>query len=91
MNAMYRWQRQYEAAILETDRSRLPQLIEATHAAIDARIRELRQNHGGTSEEQQALADALAGLQVLGKECKEYIESCQPHNKRDSIGQSSSG
>jgi len=51
-NEGYEWQRHYEAAILETDRSRLPQLIEAAQTAIDARFKELRANHGGTSEEQ---------------------------------------
>ena len=96
MSATYEWQRHYEAAILETDRARLPQLIEAAHAAIDARIKELETNHGGTADEGQALADALSGLGVLRKEC---LESCQPQQqgstpttirKRHSVGQSSS-
>jgi hypothetical protein len=64
----YKWQRHYEAAILETDRSRLPSLIKAAHAAIDARLEDFRLNHGGTPDEQQAIADALNGLRVLQKE-----------------------
>ena len=92
----YEWQRHYEAAILETDRSRLPSLINAAQVAIEARVEELRVNHGGTTAEQQAIADALAGLRVLRKEC---LEPCQPQQqaslptsvkKRDSTGQSSS-
>ena len=54
--------------ILETDRSRLPRLIKAARAAIDARIEDFRLNHGGTAEENQAIADALNGLQALQKE-----------------------
>ena len=67
-NEEYEWQRHYEAAILETDRSRLPNLIKAAQAAIDARVEDLRLNHSGTAEEEQAIADALAGLRVLQKE-----------------------
>ena len=54
--------------ILETDRSRLPRLTKAARAAIDARIEDFRLNHGGTAEENQAIADALNGLQALQKE-----------------------
>ena len=64
----YEWQRHYEAAILETDRSRLPSLIKAAQAAIDARIEALRLNHGGTAAERQAIADAVNGIRVLEKE-----------------------
>ena len=100
MNQMHEWQRHYETAILETDRPRLPMLINAAQAAIEARVEQLREDHGGTTDEQQAIADALSGLRVLQKECKEYLESCQPQQqgsspasikKTDSTGQSSSG
>jgi len=67
-NEKYEWQRHYEAAILETDRTRLPQLINAAQAAIDARIEDIRLNHSGTADEEQALANALDGLRVLQKE-----------------------
>jgi len=68
MTQSYGWQRTYEAAILETDRSRLPKLIQDAQAAINARVEELHQNHEGTPEERLALADALAGLGVLRRE-----------------------
>ena len=64
----YGWQRFYEEAILETDRSRLPVLIRAAQAAIDARMRQLKSDHGASAEERQAITDALAGLRVLGRE-----------------------
>jgi len=68
MTARYDWLRLYEAAMLETDRLRLPGLIRAAQTAIDARVEELRSNHGDTPEETQALADALVGLNILRKE-----------------------
>jgi hypothetical protein len=64
----YGWQRFYEAAILETNRTKLPRLIESAQAAIDARLQQLQTNHHGNSEERQALADAQVGLNVLRKE-----------------------
>jgi hypothetical protein len=66
--ATFGWQRFYEAAILETNRERLPQLIQAAQAAIDARIDQLRMNHHDSAEERQAIADALAGLRLLKEE-----------------------
>jgi hypothetical protein len=68
MTQSYEWQRYYEAAILETDRSRLQVLIKNAQTAIDARIQELHVNHGGTPDERLALEDALAGLNVLRRE-----------------------
>jgi hypothetical protein len=46
MNLVYEWQRPYVTAILETDRSKLRQHIAAADGSIQARIRELSQDHG---------------------------------------------
>ncbi|MGC2154245.1 MAG: hypothetical protein WA618_19555, partial [Terriglobales bacterium] len=81
MNGIYEWQRLYEAAILETDRSRLPRLITEAQAAIDARIEALRSHSDGEidgetyriAEEKQAIADALSGIRILKKEVKKDI------------------
>jgi len=64
---MYGWQRLYEQAILETDLARLPVLIRAAHAAIDARVEQLKQQQA-SAEERQAIADALSALCVLKRE-----------------------
>ena len=75
----YDWQQHYEAAILETDRSLLPQRITEAQAAIDQRVAELHSRQlsnncefDGTAlrlaEEEQAIADALAGIRILVKE-----------------------
>ena len=68
MSTAYGWQRCYQDAILETDRSRLQVLIRMAHAAIDARVEQLRENREASAEERQAIADALAGLRVLREE-----------------------
>ena len=68
MSPAYGWQRSYEEAVLETDRSRLPILIRAARAAIDARIEQLKNDQPASAEERQAIADALASLRVLKRE-----------------------
>jgi hypothetical protein len=59
----YAWQRPFEAAILETDRTKLPALIEAAQAAIDARRAEM--NGTGTPAELHAIEEARSGLRIL--------------------------
>jgi hypothetical protein len=68
----YAWQRHYEVAILETDRTRLPDLITAAQAAIDARIAQIRAMHDGTPEEHQAIEDARHGLRILIAETQDF-------------------
>lgn len=64
----YAWQRPYEAAILETDRTKLPTLIEAAQAAISARRAEM--NGTGSPAELRAIEDARVGLRILIAESK---------------------
>lgn len=67
MNPTYSWQRFYEDAILETNQSRLAVMIQAAHAAINARKQQL-QGSEGSAEEQHAIEDALANLRGLTQE-----------------------
>ena len=67
----YSWQRHYEAAILETDRTKLPDLITTAQAAIDARIAEIQAMNDGTPAERQAITDARNGLRILIAETQE--------------------
>lgn len=71
MSRVYGWQRFYEAAILETKITSLPVLIQAAEAAIHARLSQLGDNHQNSGEERQAIADALAGIEVLKREVVE--------------------
>ena len=58
----------YRAAMVEIECSQLPGRIEVAQQAIQHRLRDLEQDHGGTPEERQAISDALRGLDVLRKE-----------------------
>ena len=62
----------YQAAILETDWSKMDEHIHAADSAINARLKEFSLNHGGTREENQRLSDALSGLSVLRREVAEH-------------------
>ena len=64
----YPWARSYEAAILETDRSKLAHRIQIAQQAISARERELNGDREGTEEERSAIRDAMSGLRVLRDE-----------------------
>jgi len=64
----YSWEGIYEAAVLETDFSRLPERIKAAQAAIDSRMREIQADHNGTSAERAAIQSALAGIRILKRE-----------------------
>ena len=69
----YPWARSYEAAILETDRSKLAERIQIAEEAISARERELDGNRVGSQEERSAIRDALSGLRVLRDEVKQDV------------------
>jgi len=68
VGSVYLWQRCYQEALLETDRSRMSVRIIAAHAAIDARMGQIKNDGEASAEEQQAISDALAGLRVLTRE-----------------------
>jgi hypothetical protein len=68
MNVDYEWQRPYVEAVLETDRTKLPQRIEQAYATIHARTQELSQDPQGTPEERLAIDFALNCLMLLSKE-----------------------
>lgn len=76
MKVDYEWQRLYAAAVLETDRSRLSQLIEQASAAINRRVLELNldsqnqgyqnrdyQNRDHQNQDRQAAAEERAAIE----------------------------
>jgi hypothetical protein len=65
MNTTSRWHELYEAAVLETDWSKMEERIQAAESAIKDRLHEFSLNHGGTREENQAIVDTLNRLNVL--------------------------
>jgi hypothetical protein len=66
------WQKLYQAAILETDWSKIEERIRVVDSAISARLHEFSLDHGGTPEENQRLRDALNGLSVLRREVADH-------------------
>lgn len=59
------WHLLYEAALFETDRSKIPQRIVDAEKAILARVRELFVTPTDHIEEHQVLDDALYALRAL--------------------------
>jgi hypothetical protein len=74
MKSDYLWEESYQAAILETDRKKLPNRIQVAKAAIDTRLYELKADH----EERYALSDALAALNVLRREVEQRSQETGP-------------
>ena len=58
------WRSLYRAAILETDKSALPERVWEAEAAVIARRREIFYSDG-TPEEKEALEDALYALHAF--------------------------
>jgi uncharacterized protein YecA (UPF0149 family) len=64
----YKWHEVYKAALLETDWSKMEERINAVEIVLHERKKEFDLNHGGTPEENQAIQDALNGLNILRNE-----------------------
>lgn len=67
----YTWYASYREAILETDRPKMRAQLLFAEKEMVQRLRVLSQDHGGTAEERQALADALNGIKNLRAEISE--------------------
>jgi hypothetical protein len=80
MRADYVWEESYNAAVLETDDTKMPNRLRAAKGAIDTRLQELQMDHGGTPEERLAITDALAGLNVLRRELERRIQESGSSN-----------
>jgi hypothetical protein len=75
MNTTSRWHELYEAAVLETDWSKMEKRIQAAESAIKDRLHEFSLNHGGTREENQAIVDTLNRLNVLRADVASWRKS----------------
>ena len=73
----YGWQELYAIALLETDWSKMEDKIQVAENAIRVRLHEFSMNHGGTTEENQAIVDALSALNVLRKDVAAWQGSKQ--------------
>ena len=75
MDTEYSWLELYRTALLETDWSKIEREIQAAEDGIGVRLHEFSLNHGGTPEENQAIVDALNGLDILRKEVAAWLGS----------------
>ncbi len=71
----YGWQELYATALLETDWSKIGEEIQVAENGIRMRF---SMNHGGTPEENQAIEDALNGLNGLRKDVASWQGSKRP-------------
>jgi hypothetical protein len=75
MNTEHEWERLYRIAVLETDWSKTEEHIHAAEDAIKAKLHEFSLNHGGSSEENQAIVEALKRLDTLRGDVARWQES----------------
>ena len=61
----YKWQASYQAALLETDWTKMVELVQAAESEIHKRRLQLSKDHNGTQDEREAVVNALNGLRVL--------------------------
>jgi hypothetical protein len=63
---VYEWEAPYNAAMMETDRTKRQERIDAAQTAINRRIEEMKLNAGdGSPEESAAIRNAQLGLNLL--------------------------
>src|SRR5437868_6385506 len=70
----YSWQESYQAALLETDLTKMQERVQTAESEIRKRRLVLSQDHGGTDEERAALVIAMSGLSVLRMNVASWLE-----------------
>jgi hypothetical protein len=70
----FSWQDSYKAALLETDWTKMVELVQAAESEIHKRRLELFKDHNGTHEEREAVVNALNGLSVLRMDAAAWRE-----------------
>ena len=65
VSARYSWQESYHAALLETDWTKMVELVQKAESDIHKRRLQLSKDHNGTQEEREAVVNALNGLRAL--------------------------
>ena len=68
----YVWYDSYKAVVLETDWTKMHDRIQSAESKINNRKRVLSEDHGGTPEERQAIANALNAMGTLRTEVADW-------------------
>jgi hypothetical protein len=74
----YSWQEAYQAALLETDWTKMQERVQTAESEIHKKRLVLSQDHGGTQEERDALVNAMSGLRVLRMNVASWLEQQNP-------------
>lgn len=69
----YKWEQTFNTALMETDRSKRQERIDAAQAAINRRLQELDAHD--SPEERRAIGNAQLGLNMLNAEASNNSES----------------
>jgi hypothetical protein len=72
MTMTYVWYESYEAVVLETDWTKMHERIQSAESKINERKLVLSEDHGGTPEERQAIANALNAIGTLRTEVADW-------------------
>jgi len=70
----YSWQDSYHAALLETDWTKMVELVQVAESEIHKRRLELSKDHNGPHEEREAVVNALNGLRALRMDAASWRE-----------------
>jgi hypothetical protein len=70
----YSWQESYQAAVLETDWTKMQERVQTAESEIHKRRLVLAQDHGGTVEEREALVNAMSGLRALRMDAASWLQ-----------------
>lgn len=68
----YVWYEAYKAVVLETDWTKMHDRIQSAECEINDRQRELSEDHGGTPQERQEIANALSSMRSLRTEVADW-------------------
>ena len=72
------WYESYKNAILETDWTKRQERIVSAASEMQRRLPVLHMDHGGTTKERQAIANAIAGMKILLREATEWKQRDTP-------------
>ncbi len=70
----YSWQKSYQAALLETDWTKMQDRVQKAESEIHQRRLVLSQDHSGSDEERTALVNAMSSLRVRGFNVTSWLE-----------------
>jgi hypothetical protein len=68
----YVWYEAYKAVVLETDWTKMHDRIQSAECKIHDRQRFLSEDHGGTPQERQEIANALSSMRSLRTEVADW-------------------